>query len=231
MIRFKPFNPPLTSPFHTPHRLTHVHHSPVSLQCNWWCKAALFFFPSPLLLLAWLPANGWCKPQLSLLMYFAIRRSNKSDKSPRVQKGPLSTASYAAQHPSFYDHVMCTHMKHVWLRNDGSYSIPNRCAEMWRGQTIQRRLVLKSLMSVYVYAAQQSITCPLGLIDYENQIIGYWTAMYTTLRLITEAVLWLFKETVQLHEWTCCAHGPCVETGKSTLVTCIKATEGGDFCW
>jgi len=33
-------------------------------------------------------------------------------------------------------------------------------------------------MSGYAYATIQSITCPLGLIDYENKIIGFGTAMY-----------------------------------------------------
>lgn len=99
-----------------------------------------FFFPSPLLLSAWLPATALCKPQLSLLMYFAIWCTNTSDKYPQVQKGPLSTASYAAQHPSFYEHIMCTHMKHVWRSDDGWCSIGNRCAEMWQGQTIWRAL-------------------------------------------------------------------------------------------
>lgn len=80
---------------------------------QWMMPGRSFSFPSLLLLFAWLPANGSCKPQLSLLMYFAIWCTNKSDKYPQVQKGPLSTASYAAQHPSFYGHIMCTHVKRV----------------------------------------------------------------------------------------------------------------------
>lgn len=53
----------------------------------------------------------------------------------------------------------------------------------------------ESLMSGYVHAALWSITCPLGVIDYKNKIIGIGAAMYTTLRLNTEAKLWLRKET------------------------------------
>lgn len=94
------------------------------------------FFQFQLLLFAWLPASRSCKPQLSLLMYFAIWCTNKSDKYPQLQKGPLATASYAARHPSFHDHIMCTHMKHVWLRGDELHSIVNGCAEMGQGQTI-----------------------------------------------------------------------------------------------
>ena len=51
----------------------------------------------------------------------------------------------------------------------------------------------ESLMSGYAHAALRSITCPMGLIDYENKIIGNGTAMYIILRLIAEVILWLWK--------------------------------------
>lgn len=136
-------------------------------------------------------------------MYFAIWCTNKSDKYPQVQKGLLSTASYASQHPSFYDHIMCTHMKHVWLWNDERHSIRNRCAEMWQGQTIRCWLVLKFwIINVGLCSCSiSSITCPLGVIDYKNKIISIGTAMYTRSHLNTQALLWLWKESriVQLN--------------------------------
>lgn len=51
----------------------------------------------------------------------------------------------------------------------------------------------ESLMSGYAHAALRSITCPLGVIDYKNKIIGIGTAIYTLLHLNIEAVLWLRK--------------------------------------
>lgn len=125
--------------------VTHIH---TSLSC---CSSAQqimegssFVFLPLLLLFAWMPASGSCKPKLSLLMCFDIWCTDKSDKYPQAKKKqPLSTASYALPYLSFYDHIMCSHMKHVWLRNDEWQSIRYRCAGMWQGQTIQSMLVLK----------------------------------------------------------------------------------------
>lgn len=56
---------------------------------------------------------------------------------PKSKRGLLSTAFYAAWHPSFYHRIMCSLLKHVWVRNDEWLSIQNRCAEMWQGQTMR----------------------------------------------------------------------------------------------
>lgn len=81
----------------------------------------------------------------------------------KSKRGLLSTAFYAAWHPSFYHRIMCSLMKHVWVRNDEWLSIQNRCAEMRQGQTT-RPLAGKSesLILACVHAALQSITCPPG---------------------------------------------------------------------
>lgn len=146
-------------------------------------EGSYFVLSSLLLLFAWLPASGSCKPKLSLLMCFDIWCTNKSDKYPQAKKKkkkePLSTASYALLYLSFYDHIMCSHMKHVWLRNDEWHSIRYRCSGMRQGQTIQRRLVLKMwIINVRLRSCTlRSITFPLGVIDYENMIIGIGTAL------------------------------------------------------
>lgn len=50
-------------------------------------------------------------------------------------------------------------------------------------------------MSGYAHAVLRSITCPLGVIDYKNMIIGIGTAVYTMLHLNRETILWLRKQT------------------------------------
>lgn len=82
----------------------------------------------------------------------------------------------------------------------------------------------ESLMSGYVHAALRSITCPLGVIDYRNKIIGIGTAVYTTLRLNTEAILCGGERKLELHNF----EERRVKLHRSYAVHVLK--RGGE-CW
>lgn len=142
------------------HTLSAVHHSPVGLRRDGWCKLVpppLFFF---LLLprhcyysFAWLPANVPCKNQpSSLLMYFAARCTNRSDKSPsrplptpkKGRVGIIYRFSCGAA-SVFLRPRLCAlawdsfDLSEWWM----AVWLGNRCGEMWQGQTTRQRLLLK----------------------------------------------------------------------------------------
>lgn len=138
-----------------------------------------------------------------VLCYLVHKQKWQIPSSPGGGGGAaaLSAASYAARHLSFYNPIMCTHMKHVWLRNDKWHSIGNRCAEMWQGQTTRRWLLLK----IWIINVRLRWRC-ITIHHTSSGSHRLWKQDYWYRNSGIDDILHLNAET-ERHNWPLCWHG------------------------